>query len=253
MGINFSGCESNDESGFIESLRAKALKTCSLTKTLVVWSTNFGISSELCIFAGYIKLTQAIVMAAVSRSTLFDIRSAYHQAVESCIAESETSILLYAHFGNFNSSKIDCAIRTTEDGLLNAGARRTGMKRTCNALIECLQNISSHSAHDENGRMNAFALVSAGENSDHIVCGNLVLASEISQIEKRIQSLSELSRSEIRKLFIETLCNVDFNSKGGAGLGLMTIAKKVEGKIGYTLRALDNYFGYFVIDIHIPH
>ena len=192
-------------------------------------------------------------MATVSTTTLNDVRSLYREALERSIARKDSSVLLYAHLGNFNPSKIDCAIRTVEDGLLNAGAKRTGMKRTCHALIECLQNILNHSAQDENGRMNAFAIVLSGQESDEIVCGNLVLSNEIASLDAKLKSLMSLSKSEIRKLFIETLCNVDFDSKGGAGLGLMTIAKKVNGQIDYSLRPLDNHFGYFIIDLTIPH
>jgi len=58
-----------------------------------------------------------------------------------------------------------------------------------------------------------------------------------------------MDSNALRKLYIETLCNDEFSDKGGAGLGLLTVAKKAEDKIIYNFHSVDSSFNYFVMEV----
>jgi hypothetical protein len=64
-----------------------------------------------------------------------------------------------------------------------------------------------------------------------------------------MKEITMMDKNAIRKLFIETLCNEDFSYKGGAGLGLLTIAKRALEEIQYSISSLNETFGYFQMEI----
>lgn len=179
------------------------------------------------------------------------IRSIYNRALEKLTSTEST--VIYAHFGEFTARKVDDALRTVEDSLAERKLKRTSVKRFCNVFIEAMQNIVRHSAHDREGLSYGFAIVAGMRDAELLVCGNLVFADEMAALGRRITRLNERSGSEIRKLFIETLCNDDFNSKAGAGLGLIMIAKKLERKIDFELTRFNDKLGYFKLELLVPH
>ena len=191
-------------------------------------------------------------MAVLSKATTHDIKNFFNQVLAE-INDSPAEQLEFAHFGDFTPGKIDAAIRIVESSMMESGLKRSSIKRFCNVLIECLQNISQHSAVDQHGRMNAFAIVTTNRDCHQMFCGNLVLAREMKLIRKKLDDLNKKSKDELRKLFIETLSNDDFTKKGGAGLGLMTISKKLDEPIGYELRSMDEHFGYIVLRLKVSH
>jgi hypothetical protein len=190
-------------------------------------------------------------MTTVTGKSLEHLIGEYHAALQSAIVESHLSQILFAHFGNFNQNKVDQIIKITESSLTDAGDRRQGIKRLLNVLIENLQNISLHSAVDKSARMFAYCTIVREENAYRLLSGNLVLSDDIEIIESRMNDLISLDKTALRKLYIETLCNEDFNYKGGAGLGLLTIAKRAADGIRYKVQRIGEDFGYFQMDFRI--
>ena len=57
---------------------------------------------------------------------------------------------------------------------------------------------------------------------------------EASMLSNRIAELNNLSHAELRKLYIEVLCDGPQEShRGNAGLGLISIAKRASGPIEF--------------------
>jgi hypothetical protein len=55
----------------------------------------------------------------------------------------------------------------------------------------------------------------------------------------------------LRKAYIETLCNGELSDKGGAGLGLLSLAKKASGPIEYRFDSQDNERELFTLIITV--
>jgi hypothetical protein len=191
-------------------------------------------------------------MAALSKATTNDIKN-FFNLILSEVNDSPSEQLVLAHWGDFTPGKVDAAIRMIESSMMESGLKRTTIKRFNNVLIECLQNISNHSAVDQFGRMNSFAVVTANSDCHHLICANLILAQDAGSISKKIDRLNQLDKDSLRKLFIETLSNDDFTRKGGAGLGLMTIAKKLDEPIAYQIKDLNEHFAYLILRLKVSH
>jgi hypothetical protein len=188
-------------------------------------------------------------MTTITGKTLEDIQSIYHQLVLGTLSADPKETLIFSHFGDFSQTKVDSTIKVIESAIMEAGDKRQTMRKICSVLIEILQNTSLHAAKDGNNHMHGYLIIARSSNKYRILTGNLILSGDIKVLENRMKEITMLDKNAIRKLFIETLCNEDFSYKGGAGLGLLTIAKRALEEIQYSISSLNETFGYFQMEI----
>jgi len=123
------------------------------------------------------------------------------------------------------------------------------MKKKASFLMaECFQNIIRHGEmiNDlEKNKNNSFFLT---RNWDDIYCiasGNLVVKKNIHKIEDQLKVVNRLNKDELRDLYLHVLEHHDISGKGGAGLGLIEMARKSGQKLQYTFEDYDKSMSYF--------
>lgn len=188
-------------------------------------------------------------MTTIKGRQLDELKSIHNDAIARVVSHESDDSLLFSHFGNFNPAKNESALKLAEGLILESGDKRQTMKRFCSLFIEVLQNISLHGARDQDGQMHAFSIIAKGKHSYKLITGNLILKEDTAGLEQKLNELNRMDPNSLRKLYIETLCNDEFSDKGGAGLGLLTVAKKAEDKIGFKFFPVDSSFNYFVMEV----
>jgi hypothetical protein len=143
-------------------------------------------------------------------------------------------------------------LKLIESGVIESGDKRSTMKRVCGMLIELLQNISIHGARDSKGHMHAYLIVAKVGSDYALYSGNLILMELVSPMRERMQYLLNLDATALRKLYIEILCNEEYSSQGGAGLGLVTIVKRAENNVQFEVERIDEHFGSFRLEVKVP-
>ena len=161
-----------------------------------------------------------------------------------------TEVLL-AYHGTFDESGIHAVVELSEGVILQSGSKRRVMKRIGSILIELLQNINIHATRNQDGNSDSFVVLSATKDAYVITTGNMLLSSDVNLLDYKLGELNKLDSNELRKLYIETLCNENFSYKGGAGLGFLTVAKKAIEPFKYSFEALDDKFSYFVLEVKL--
>lgn len=187
-------------------------------------------------------------MTGIKEIPLETIKNRYFDFYSSNTSENP---LLISHFGNFTDSKINAFLKITEETILEQGCKRQIMRRICSLLVEALQNSYNHSVKDKNGISHSFLTLQDADGCFIMRTGNLISAEDIINLEQKLNSINRLNENELRKLYIETLCNDNFNQKGGAGLGFLTMAKKVKGKLDYDLMNVNKNLAYFTLSLSI--
>lgn len=187
-------------------------------------------------------------MTSITGQTLREVRADYHGLLSRLLLQSADEAVLFAHFGDFNQSKTEQILKIAESFILEQGDKRQAMKRICSVLIEALQNISLHAAHDGSGHMFAYCIITRGNDYYRLLTGNLILSEDVESLNSKMRELTAMDKNALRKQFIETLCNEEFTFKGGAGLGLLTIAKRAHSTLEYSVRTLSSDFGYFQME-----
>jgi hypothetical protein len=125
-------------------------------------------------------------------------------------------------------------------------------KKILMLMIELLENIIRY---HENYEGNAFILqnyppefqISFNDNKYYIESSNAILKSDRKLLEKRLKGLNTLNKDKIRDLYKATITNGLFSEKGGAGLGIIEMAKMSDEKLSYTFTDVNEDFVYYVL------
>jgi len=191
-----------------------------------------------------------MVMTALSETASSDLGLILETHFKRFGDFGEETILVSYH-GEPDTNTSDQLLKLSEKVLMESGAKRSQMKKVLTVLIEILQNVSLHTARFKGTESKAFYLLSHSNEYYNIYSGNLIFSDEVSGLKKRLDNLISLTPAEVKKMYIETLCNEDFSMKGGAGLGFLTIVKKVDEKIKYHFSAHDGRLEYFTLQAKI--
>jgi hypothetical protein len=190
-------------------------------------------------------------MTALLQHTTGDIRELYARTLDRHQHAGGNHLVLVSHFGEFNQSKIDQLIRIVESSVLEQGDKRQAMKRVYGAMVEVMQNMAIHSTRDQQNRMYGYIILTRTPEHYLIEAGNLILQVSSESLKQRLDALNAMDKNQIRRAYVDTLCNEDFTDKGGAGLGMLTVAKRASQPIGYTITRLENPFAYLSLSISL--
>ena len=139
---------------------------------------------------------------------------------------------LLSYIGPVDSAGMEGLLALAEKSSAAAGGR-TLMKRIGNVLIECLQNVMRHGLIEANGFTQLYLTLESTPVGFQVQCGNMVDSEMRAILSDRLAEINGMEEEVLRKTYIETLCNGELSDKGGAGLGLLSLAKKASGPIDY--------------------
>ena len=130
-------------------------------------------------------------------------------------------------------------------------------KRVYAAAVECLDNVLKHSEeiNDDpgfNGYPSRFYMKDTGK-SIVLYAGNIILNSNIEKLIKRFEILDDLKPANLNQLYKKKLLTAEISDKGGAGLGLIIIAKISGKRIKYDFEKINNKFSYFALQIEFNY
>ncbi len=150
--------------------------------------------------------------------------------------------------GEISSSTADALINIFEYLFHSKGAPVKIQKRAFYILVEAMQNVVRHQVLPEKPLPRSSGALLFQYINGHFIftLKNLVENNNVRNIRKKIDSLNALGKEELNKYYKKILKNEVLSDKGGAGLGLIEIARKSENVISYEfLRAGDQYSWFF--------
>lgn len=147
---------------------------------------------------------------------------------------------------------IDDILHHLKDYLYNKIHDKLLRKRTYSLAVECLDNILKHSDlneedHDLIKKFPPRFIVEKIVDSILIHTGNIILNENVELVINKIEKLNQLEQEGINILYKESLSNAEISEKGGAGLGLIVMAKTTGQKIKYDFEKINNKFSYFAM------
>lgn len=171
------------------------------------------------------------------------------------LMEDEDSVLSFK--GIITEDLLAYVLQIMESNMSGSNHTTQTKKRVYSILIECIQNLYYHnelreeiSALDRNHSA-ALIVVTRREDKFEIKTGNYILNERAEQLAKRITYINQLSRIELRNLYREVLTNGEVSLKGGAGLGLIDIARKSRNKLECHFQPMNSEFSFFSLNIRI--
>ena len=151
--------------------------------------------------------------------------------------------------GNFSDDITNKLIELSEYNMTNVEGLSKMKKKASFLMAECFQNIVRHGEivnseiHDDVDE--GFFLTKNWQSIYYITSGNLIENKNIEDLEKQLQKVNSLSREELKLLYREVLENQELSEKGGAGLGLIEMARKSGQKLSYEFEDFNKDFSFF--------
>ena len=125
-------------------------------------------------------------------------------------------------------------------------------KKVYSAMVESLENIYKHQdvIKGSNNYQPKFSLVLEKDKVD-LSCSNSLLKVKIGPLKERLEKVNQLDKAGLKEFYKEVILSGNVTQKGGAGLGIINIAKVTENKLEFTFDDIDEQYTYFTLRIKV--
>jgi len=130
----------------------------------------------------------------------------------------------------------------------------TIQKRIYYIMVEGLQNISRHQDElsEGNDKYPGIFAIQKQKNRYYVTTGNLVLNARIPDLKQKINKINSLDKEELKKFHKDILKSGVISDKGGAGLGLIEMARKSGNKLVSSFELINEEYSYFYLQTQVP-
>ncbi len=153
--------------------------------------------------------------------------------------------IIVSHIGELDQDKVNTISTLVETQMEYLGVSKSAIKKIFNIVIETLQNICIHGEKDNNGYQMTYFIIGKHNNEFTIFSGNIVNNSVAEKLNKRLNAIKSLGDSDLKRQYMDVLSNGELSSKGGAGLGFLTIALKSNNNIDFDFEMLNKEYSLF--------
>lgn len=162
--------------------------------------------------------------------------------------------LNYIYRGVFSQNITDGILSLTESNLDNVGEDSKIKKRVFTIMVEGLQNITRHQEIEDKVDANTetgIFLIQDINKRYYITTGNPILKKNIPALTEQLITINSLSPDELKEYYKNVLNDNIISDKGGAGLGLIEMARKSGNKLVYDFVNLSENYSYFYLNTEI--
>ena len=156
--------------------------------------------------------------------------------------------------GDITDTAISLIIEQIETSLDQKQAPVRVRKKIIYMIIECLQNIYNYfkdKPYQEAVNEESCLDIKVDAYSYTINVSNYITDESSQNIIKKIEHINSLTAEELHQLYLKVLSSQQVSASGGAGLGLIDIARKSGTKLSYVLAPNANGDIYFTLQISI--
>ncbi|MBL4657178.1 MAG: SiaB family protein kinase [Flavobacteriales bacterium] len=161
------------------------------------------------------------------------------------------SELILANCGNLSEDSVDSILYFIEDKMEKEGEPKNLIKRIFTIVVESLQNIRIHGTDDRDGIKASFIVIGKDNSGYQIWVGNLAANAIVADIKSGISKIKDLKPNAIRKIYLNSLSYGKLTEKGGAGLGLITIALKSDNKLQFGFDKINENLTLFNLNVKV--
>ena len=163
--------------------------------------------------------------------------------------------LLFREKAQFEFETVENILAEVRILLAGTHLERMIQKRAFNVVVECLDNMSKHAAENCDGvdHEECLSRIKLEETPDGltITSGNVVPRRQVESLKEQLEQLQGLDRLGLKAMYKNAVMNGTISEKGGAGLGLLDIAKRSGNNLRYNFREINQELSYFILEVRI--
>ncbi|MBC7125867.1 MAG: hypothetical protein H5T24_09570 [Bacteroidales bacterium] len=164
----------------------------------------------------------------------------------------EKGEVLINHYGPLSYEEIGFLLNKMTSLLERYNFGITIRKKVYSAMVESLENIYKHQdvIKGSNNYQPKFSLILEKDKVD-LTCSNSLLKVKIGPLKERLEKVNQLDKAGLKEFYKEVILSGNVTQKGGAGLGIINIAKVTENKLEFTFNDIDEQYTYFTLRIKV--
>jgi len=184
-----------------------------------------------------------------------NISKRYQNLAYELFKDLKTDELEYVYRGNFSKNITRNILGLAEINIDKAEGPSAIKKRIYFIMVEGLQNITRHQDEmEEAGGSEELGLFVIQRKSDEyfITTGNVIENQNVESLKSKLEKVNSLAPEELKDYYRQILTKGKISDKGGAGLGLIEMARKSGNKLLYDFKDIDDIYSFFYFQTEIP-
>ncbi|MDX2302217.1 MAG: SiaB family protein kinase [Microscillaceae bacterium] len=157
------------------------------------------------------------------------------------------------YLGVFNHDITKMFTSMAEEDMDRNSEKVTTKRRVYHVMVETLQNMNKHSDEiSEKGNIGR-GLFMIGKKNEcyYIITSNKVSGEKKEQLESALELINNASKEQLKDMYRKQIKFGNLSEKGGAGLGLIDIARKTTGRHDYQFIPFDDGMYFFILKVEI--
>ncbi|HXP51766.1 MAG TPA: SiaB family protein kinase [Bacteroidia bacterium] len=161
------------------------------------------------------------------------------------LKDQKTSL---SYLGVISDSITDKFISLGEYYLANSSQLGKLKNKVSFLIAECFQNTVRHGDRELSGANHKdFFQINVWDDGVVLSSCNLVQGNYVAELQKKFEFVNSLGSDGLKKLHDEVMRNEGFSSKGGAGLGLIDMARKSGLPLRFNFNSIENNLAQFFL------
>lgn len=162
--------------------------------------------------------------------------------------------LTFLFQGSYNDDMTEGILELTEYNLENFEGLTKLKKKISFLIVECFQNIVRHGEINVDYEIPEGVFITRNIGDiNYIASINYLGNSYVEPLKATLDKLKTLTKDELKSFYLDTLVNSQITEKGGAGLGLIELARKSSYPLSYEFEKIDENLSAFYFLVRLQN
>ncbi len=165
---------------------------------------------------------------------------------------SENGISI-VYLGEFHHQITKMFTSMAEDDMDRKDEEKSIIRKVYSVMVETLQNMAKHSDEitDKYNIGKGLFMIGNKDDSYYIITSNKVTNEKKIDLEYAVKQVNSATKEELKEMYRKQITEGRISDKGGAGLGLIEIARKTRNKLVYQFLPYDEHTQFFLLKVEI--
>lgn len=157
------------------------------------------------------------------------------------------------YLGEFNQEITRMFTSMAEDEMDRKSEERTIRKKVYHVMVETLQNMNKHSDELANDLQIGKGLFMIGQKDEtyFIITSNRISKEKRPFLEGALAQVNNATKEELKEMYKKQIRDGSISERGGAGLGLIDIARKTDEPLDYQFLPFNDNNYFFLLKVEI--
>ncbi|HPD94869.1 MAG TPA: SiaB family protein kinase [Tenuifilaceae bacterium] len=156
------------------------------------------------------------------------------------------------YLGEFSHEITKMFTTMAESDMEKNSEERSVQRKVYHVMVETLQNMNKHSDEiKERNIGNGLFIIGKKHDTYYVITSNKVAYEHKDPLERALITVNNATPQELKEMYKKQIREGSLSEKGGAGLGLIDIARKTGEKLNYQFLQLDDESFFFILKVEI--